>query len=151
MVEMSGDRTPTPLLRTSFAEFNARISPDGRWLAYVSNESRLFAVYVTSFPQPAAKWRVSTPHGTFPVWSRDGRELYYVDLDGRLMAVPIRGDANFEAGTPVPLFVTNGFTGGAGGGTFYDVAADGRFLVNVFVERTSPPAFVVLNWPASLR
>ena len=103
-------------------------------------------VYVTRFPEPVGKWQVSTNGGNFPVWRRDGRELFYRPPDGKLMAVPIAPGSDFAPGTPIPLFQPRAALGGLGLGTFYDVAPDGRFLINIFVERTSPPATVVLNW-----
>ena len=146
LVPTTGDRTPAPLLQTEFDERNARISPDGRWMAYSSNESGNDAVYVTRFPQAGAKWSVSPKGGAFPIWRRDGRELFYRAPGGQLMAVPIAAGAEFQPGVAVPLFNPSAAVGTLGLGTFYDVAPDGRFLINVFVERTSPPATVVLNW-----
>jgi dipeptidyl aminopeptidase/acylaminoacyl peptidase len=142
----AGDRTPAPFLQTEFEERNARISPDGRWMAYVSNESGSDAVYVTRFPQAGGKWSVSPKGGAFPIWRHDGRELFYRAPGGQLMAVPIAAGAEFQPGVAVPLFNPSAAVGTLGLGTFYDVAPDGRFLVNVFVEQTSPPATVVLNW-----
>jgi Tol biopolymer transport system component len=146
LVPTTGDRTPTPFLQTAFEERGARISPDGRWMAYSSNESGNDAVYVTRFPQAGAKWSVSPKGGAFPIWRRDGRELFYRAPGGQLMAVPIAAGAEFQPGVAVPLFNPSAAVGTLGLGTFYDVAPDGRFLINVFVERTSPPATVVLNW-----
>ena len=140
------DRTPVPFLQSEFEERAARISPDGRWMAYSSNESGSDAVYVTRFPQAGAKWSVSPKGGSFPIWRRDGRELFYRAPGGQLMAVPIAAGAEFHPGVAVPLFNPSAALGALGLGTFYDVAPDGRFLVNVFVERLSPPATVVLNW-----
>ena len=105
---------------------------------------------MTRFPQAGGKWHMSTRGGGFPVWSRDGRELFYRAFDGYIMAVPVGAGSDFEPGVPVPLFKPGAAISGVGVGTFYDVAPDGRFLVNMFVERTSPPATVVLNWPAGI-
>ena len=142
----TGDRTPAPFLQTEFSEGHARISPDGRWMAYSSNESGSDGVYVTRFPQAGGKWSVSPNGGSFPIWRRDGRELFYRAPGGQLMAVPIAAGSEFRPGVAVPLFKPSAALGSLGLGTFYDVAPDGRFLINVFVERTSPPATVVLNW-----
>ena len=142
----TGARTPTPFLQTEFDERSARISPDGRWMAYASNESGTYSVYVTRFPHGGGKWSVSPNGGSFPIWSRDGRELFYRAAGGQLMAVPIAEGADFHPGVAVPLFNPSAAVGTLGLGTFYDVAPDGRFLINVFVERTSPPAIVVMNW-----
>jgi serine/threonine-protein kinase len=140
---------PRPLLNTPFSELYARISPDGRWLAYVSNDGGPQSVYVTRFPDPGPKWPVSPRGGVCPVWRADSRELFYQRLDGRLMAVPVGAGPDFEAGSPVPLFAPRASPGRLGLGTFYDVAKDGRFLINLQLERTSPPATVVLNWTAA--
>ena len=115
-------------------------------MAYSSNESGSDGVYVTRFPQAGAKWSVSPNGGAFPIWRRDGRELFYRAPGGQLMAVPIAAGAEFQPGVAVPLFKPSAAVGTLGLGTFYDVAPDGRFLINMFVERTSPPATVVLNW-----
>ena len=143
---MTGDRTPAPFLQTEFDEPHARISPDGKWMAYSSNESGSYAVYVTRFPKAGAKWPVSPNGGAYPIWRRDGRELFYRGPGGQLMAVPIAAGTEFQPGVAVPLFNPSASPGALGLGTFYDVAPDGRFLINAFVERTSPPATVVLNW-----
>ena len=96
--------SPTPFLQTRFNEAHARISPDGRWMAYASNESGRVGVYVTRFPEPGGKWQVSTNGGSFPVWRRDSRELFYRAADGKLMAVPVGPGSDFAPGAPIPLF-----------------------------------------------
>ena len=148
VLERSGDRKPVPFLQSQFWETHARISPDGRWLAYASNESVTQGVHVTSFPKPGRKWPVSPNGGGFPVWGRLSRELFYRASDGMLMAVPVGPGADFAPGAPIPLFKPRAAVGDLGFGTFYDVAPDGRFLINILVERTAPPANVVLNWRA---
>lgn len=138
-----------PLLTSRFVESHSRISPDGRWLAYVSNESGAFNVYVAPVSQPTLKQPVSTEVGRFPVWSRDGRELFY-SRRGQLVAVPIASaGATLQLGKPITLFEARMTSGELGFVTPYDVAPDGRFIVNRFVERSAPPATVVVNWPAS--
>ena len=147
---LSGDRKPTPLLQSAYSEAYGRVSPDGRWLAYVSNESGPSGVFVTQFPVPEGKWQVSRGGASMPIWSRDGREIFYFAFDNTLTAVPVAAAATeFAAGTPVKLFMpkTVAFSS-VGVGSFYDVAGDGRFLINMLVERTSPPAAVILNWKA---
>jgi eukaryotic-like serine/threonine-protein kinase len=152
LLPLAGDRKPTPLIQTPFNERQARISPDGRWLAYSSTESGAIAVYVTRFPQPSGKWRVSTGGGEFPIWRRDGRELFYVASDGKLMAVPVNGaGAEFDSGAPAALFEPRAATNDdVGAGSFYDVAPDRRFIINVVVERTSPPATVLTDLAAAI-
>ena len=151
VLALSGDRKPTPFLQTPFSEGRARISPDGRWMAYTSNESGREGVYVTTFPKAGRTWLVSTNGGDFPVWRRDSRELFYRASDGTLMAVPVAPGSDFIHGPPIKLFELRAATGGdLGYGTFYDVAPDGRFLINIMVERTSPPATIVLNQRAGM-
>ena len=147
---------PFPFLQSNFNEDHAQFSPDGRWLAYTSNESGRYEVYVQSFPQAGGKYQVSTGGGLAPRWRRDGRELYYIAPDAKLMAVAIRGDTTLEAGQPAALFQTNIHEAGgyvASDKQQYDVAADGqRFLINTPVEgAASAPLTVVLNFPASLK
>jgi Tol biopolymer transport system component len=146
LVPATGDREPWAILQTPFVEMHARISPDGRWLAYVSDESGQNQVYVTQFPKPAGKWTVSSGAGAHPVWRHDSRELYYRAADGMLMAVSVGAGSDFNASAAKPLFKVDARPGRLGLGTYYDVAADGRFLMNLFVERTSSPAVVILNW-----
>ena len=118
-----------------------------------STESGRFEVYIRSFPNPAGKWQISTTGGFQPRWSRDGKELFYIASDQRLMAVTVKGDSAPETGTPTALFETRQ-AGGArqalGFRQQYDVAPDGRFLINVPVaEEASSPITLVLNWTAS--
>ena len=89
LLPFSGDRKPQVFLKTPFAEYNPRFSPDGRWLAYVSNESSRDEIYVRRFPDAGAKWQISTDGGYAPVWSRDGQELFYRHAD-KTMAVDVR-------------------------------------------------------------
>ncbi|MGH2670635.1 MAG: hypothetical protein ACRDH5_16255, partial [bacterium] len=91
-------------LSTPFVQKQARFSPDGRWISYDSDESGRMEVYVRSISPAGGKWRVSSNGGGFSVWSRDGREHFYLTPDSRVMSVPIRQGATFEGGTPVPLF-----------------------------------------------
>jgi len=158
---MTGDPTPFPVLRSSFDEIEGQISPDGRWLAYVSNESGRYETYIRTFPEAGGQWPVSTSGGTQPRWRPDGKELFYVAPDAKLMAVPIRvaADAHgLDVGVPVALFQTHLAVGGnipsAGfqAHAQYAVASDGRFLMNVQAEdAVTTPIAIVQNWPAVLR
>jgi Tol biopolymer transport system component len=158
---MIGERKPFPVLQSRFDEIEGQFSPDGRWLAYVSNESGRYEVYIRTFPQVGGKWQVSAAGGMQPRWSRDGRELYYLAQDARLMAVPIRVASDkrtLEAGAPVPLFPSRLATGGnipTGGfqaRAQYAVAADGRFLMNVADDDgVASPITIVQNWDAALK
>ena len=148
----TGDRKPFPLLNSEFNEYQGRTSPDGRWVAYVSDESGSPEVYVQSFPKPSGKWQISTAGGADPRWRRDGRELYFISADRKLMAVDVKADATFQAGVPQALFDVrvSGLVDVRG---HYAVSADGRrFLVNRLGESGgSSPMTVVLNWTAALR
>ena len=147
VLPLFGDRKPYPYLHTEFSERYAKLSPNGQWLAYVSDESKSNEVYVQTFPNPGGKWQVSTNGGSYPVWSRDGKELFFIGADQKLMAVEIKGGAKFEAGLPKPLFDVHINNDG-----WYDVSKDGRFLIpNQIGQATSAPMTVVLNWTAGLK
>ena len=149
------DRKVEPFLRTPFAEGGAKFSPDGRWLAYVSNESGRPEVYVQPYPGPGGKWQVSIDGGTEPVWSRNGRELFYRS-GSRMMVVETTMQPSFSAGKPRMLFEGPYFTTAFPTMTVsYDVSADGqRFLVVKATEAASRSAEqinVVLNWFEELK
>ena len=143
-----GDKKPFPFLTTPFGEVPARFSPDGRWVAYVSNESGRSQVYVVPFPGPGGKWQISTQGGGAPVWRRDGKEIFYVADDARLMAAAVSLTASgIEIGSERPLFQL--FPGGPR--SFYDVAPDGRFLVVSSTDKPdSSPITLVVNWAARM-
>jgi Tol biopolymer transport system component len=144
-----GDRKPFPYLQTEFAEMYARLSPDGHWLAYTSDESKRNEIYVQSFPAPGGKWQVSTNGGERSVWSRDGKELYFVSPDGKMMAAEVKSGSKFEAGVPKPLFDVR-FPSGIN--PWFDVGKDGRFLIPIQAEQTAnAPMTVVVNWQAGLK
>ena len=125
-----------------------QFSPDGKWVAFESNESSRYEIYVQAFPKPGARTVVSTDGGLQPRWSPDGRELYYVTPDARLMAVAlrVRDEATIEAASPVPLFQTR-ISGAVTGGSAmeYDVSSDGRFLMNTVVEQAAAPITLIVN------
>jgi hypothetical protein len=148
VLPLAGEPKPQPFLRTEFVEGLGRFSPDGRWIAYHSNESGRLEVYVGAFPGPGEKWRVSTAGGTFPRWRSDGKEIFYVTADNMLMVAEVNGQgAGFDVGAVRPLFELQPAPGGYG----YDVAGDGqRFLVNAPIETASEPLDVILNWTAVL-
>ena len=133
---------------------NGQFSPDGKWVAYASNESGKWEIYVTSFPDAHGKWQVSNGGGDQPRWRGDGKELFYVALDGKIMAVPVSEGANFNSGTPVALFQSEQRTLIATSELLaYDVTQDGqRFLINTHVKSGEiQPMTVVLNWDAELK
>jgi Tol biopolymer transport system component len=105
VLPLFGDRKPVPVVQTAASEFGARFSPDGRWIAYHSNESGRNEIYVQPFPGPGPRLQISNEGGDTAQWRGDGRELFYVGLDDRLMAAQLRvNGSRIEAGTPVPLF-----------------------------------------------
>ena len=148
-MQVDGDKKPFPIVKTQFAELWATFSPDGKYIAYQSNESGRQEVYVHEFPEARNKWQVSTEGGLEPYWRGDGRELFYRS-GSRLMSVPIQTGATFTAGTPVPLFQTRFATVTARGR--YRPTPDGqRFLVLAALSREAEqPAAVVLNWTSAL-
>jgi len=157
---MAGDGKPVPVIDARFDETAGQFSPDGQWVAYQSNESRPVQIYIRPFPGPGSPRQLTTAGGSQPRWRPDGKELFYVALDGRLMAVPIAvgADRQLETGTAVALFRPqlasgpNINSGGNGSRAQYAVARDGRFLMNVTVAEATPtPITVVLNWDAALK
>ena len=126
---------------------HARVSPDGRWLAYDSIEAGVTQVYVTAFPVPAERWLVSTGGGSDPQWRRDGRELYYIAPDRTLMAVSVETAATFTAGTPEPLFRASFDPTSLTFGSTYAPAPDGqRFLIAEIIGEDEPHLIATLNW-----
>jgi serine/threonine protein kinase len=152
VLPLFGDRKPFPYLHTEFNENNAKLSPNGQWLAYSSDETKRFEVYVQTFPNPGGKWQVSTGGGTLPVWGRDGKELFFIGGDRKMRAVELKSGvgngAKFEAGVPKALFDVN-FEAGFNPG--FDVSKDGRFLIPTRAgQSASVPITVVINWTAAL-
>ena len=151
-LSMEGERTSFAVATTDFDERDAQFSPDGKWVAYQSNESGRFEIYVQPFPGPGGKTLVSAGGGAQVRWNPDGRELFYVSLDGRLMAVPIELGSDGQSvspDAPVPLFAAL-LRGGAEQVVEvaqYAVSQDGqRFLVNTDATASSSSITVVLNW-----
>ena len=157
-VTMTGEAVPFVVLQTPFDERWGTFSPDGRWVAYHSNESGRNEVYVRAFAGPNASaaahlgglWQVSTAGGTFPAWSPDGQELYYLDPAGDLLAARLiaTGDT-IEVSAPVVLFNSRVHGGGAdtGLGPQYDVTPDSRFLINTVVGGgATNPITLIQNW-----
>lgn len=152
VMPLSGDRTPFVFLQTGFQEGLGRFSPDGRWVAYVSNESGRSEVYARGFPSAGGKWQVSTAGGTFPRWRADGKELFYVTDAGNLMAVDVKTTGEvIEIGVPKQLFGI----GPIGGlvGVSYDVSNDGQRFLRIVREETPnrSPLIVVTNWTNAVR
>ncbi len=152
LLPLTGERQPRAYLATQFNEYWAKVSPDGRWLAYRSNESGRDEIYVQSFPEPGRKVTVSQGGGDFPRWRRDGKELYYIGADDKLMAVPVETGANFSAGAPMALFDLGGYSRREGR-YMHDVSADGQkfLLLRPLEDATTRPLTVVQNWTALLK
>jgi eukaryotic-like serine/threonine-protein kinase len=147
---INGDGKPFPIVQTMFDERQAQFSPDGKWIAYQSNETGQFEIYVQPFPGSGTKQRISASGGAQVRWRKDGRELFFIALDSRLMAAPVELDSRagvVTAGASVPLFETR--IGGAVQGVEnqqYDVATDGqRFLMNTLADEATAPITTILN------
>ena len=154
LLSMEGDRSVAPLIKTPFREDMPSISPDGRWLAYGSNESGQPEVYVSPFPNVEdGRWPVSRDGGWGPVWSSDGREIFYRDGDA-MMAVAVENQSGFQAGTPEVLFEGRYYSSF---NRAYDVSPEGRFLMIKPVEAveagltSGQQIVVVLNWFEELK
>jgi WD40 repeat protein len=154
LLSLQGDRKPAPYLRTPFDEYTAAISPDGRWLAYDSNETGRTEIYVRSFPEPREKHRVSVSGGTAAQWSQDGRELLFWKSGqltsttvGSIFAADVQTSPSFKTGTPRLLFTPRQDLAGI-------VATPDlkRFLTAVPVEGSAPPSITVtLDWHSGFK
>jgi len=139
---MDGEKKLVAIAQTAAEEANGRFSPDGRWIAYQSNESGSNEIYIQPFPGPGARSQISTGGGTSPQWRRDGKELFYLGPDSRLMTVSVAlNGPHVELGVPAPLF-------SLAPGAAYTASADGqRFLINEITKEASPIT-ILLNWRA---
>jgi len=147
------ERAAKPLLQAKWTVRNAQSSPDGRWVAYASNETGSMQVYVSPFLNGNGKWQVSSAGGQEPKWRQDGKELFYVSPDGKMMAVAVKTGASFEASSPVSLFQTHRRQPVSSQDVFsYDVSGDGqRFLILTKVdEANAAPLAITLNWASDL-
>jgi eukaryotic-like serine/threonine-protein kinase len=155
VLPLSGERKPWPYLQSDFDLSHAAFSPDGRWVAYVSNESGQSEAYVQSFPQPGVKFQISNGGADSPAWRRDGRELFYVGPGDKIMVVGIENDATLRPDIPQPLFqvpMTSNFLTSTAR-TEFGVSPDGqRIFVNKLLEEKTPrPITVLTNWTAELK
>jgi eukaryotic-like serine/threonine-protein kinase len=144
---------PTQFLKAISTLKGGRFSPDGKWVAYSSNESGHWEVYVTSFPEAHGKWQVSNAGGVEPKWRGDGKELFYLTPDSKMMAVPVKTGPSFDPGTPMALFQANPREMLATSEQFsYEVSQDGqKFLINTHLKTAATPLSVVLNWSATMK
>jgi len=150
---LAGSAAPSPLFGSSFSESDPRFSPDGRATAFVWDESGRLEVYVAPFPATGGATPVSTGITVGDLtggarWSRDGRELFYVSADRRLMAVPVRTTPTLKVGRPVPLFTVQGRAW-----TDFDVSGDGKRFLAVVPQAFAgeQPLTVILNWTSEVR
>jgi WD40-like Beta Propeller Repeat len=164
VLPLDGKQQPSVFVNSKFEERQALFSPDGRWVAYTSDESGRFEIYLRPFPVSSGQVPVSTTGGVAPRWRKDGKELYYVAPDGTLMAVSISTTSTGSLGTtgrapelgaPVALFqprIRYGGTLPIGISWQYAVAPDGRFLINVTAgEAVAAPITVIQHWSAGIK
>ena len=148
VLPMEGDRRAQLIAETPWGADQSHVSPDGRWIALHSNESGRWEVYVAAFPAFTQKRQVSTSGGMEPIWRSDTRELFYLDLDGRLMAVPVTTEPSFDVGTPNPLFQTGIRPDHL---NQYAAARDGQKFLLLEPDRSGPEMLTFLvDWPARL-
>jgi Tol biopolymer transport system component len=147
------DQKADPLLTTPFNETEGQFSPDGKWIAYASDESGRFEIYLQTFPELEAKWQVSTGGGSAPRWSRDGQELFFIAPDKRLMRTEFKTASLLKVAVPQPLFATRIKDPRGLSAIHYDVSLDGRrFLINSEIEDAdTAPITLVLNWFEELK
>jgi Tol biopolymer transport system component len=159
VLPLIGERKPWPFLQTPAGEKLGQFSPDGRWIAYMSNDSGMNEVYVRPFvPSPSAnasgageRWQISSGGGMHPKWRADGKELFFVGPEGQMMGAPIAASGSaIEPGKPVVLFQTRIYGGGIdnGQGSQFDVARDGRFLINTVLDESASAITLLQNWKA---
>jgi len=145
LLPVEGDHKPIPYLHSKFNENNGSISPDGRWMSYISDESGKLEVYVQSFPTPGNKYQISTAGGFAGAWSKDGKQMLIAGLDGTILSVDVQTTPSFRAGTPRALFkLRPDFAG-------FSIASDNqRLLVSVPIGQAATSSITVeLNWPAA--
>ncbi len=146
-------RRVEPLVQTPFNERNGVVSPDGRWLAYESDSSGRFEIYVRPFPNVhAGQWLISTAGGTRPLWAPSGLELFYVGPDGSLMAVRVDArSGTWVAGQPAKIVEGPYYTQSGNPGRTYDIAPDGRRFLMVKLPAATPQIVIVQNWTEELK
>ncbi len=152
LLPLAGDRKPVPFLTGPYDESQARVSPDGRWLAYTSDESGRPEVYVQSFPEPGGKWQISTRGGSDPAWRADSRELFYISSDQQMMAMPVTAAPALEVVVPQVLFPIRVLQP-VGPRNHYDVSRDGQtfYVVAPLQGGSVGTTTVVVNWPESIQ
>ena len=153
VLRLSEPKKAFPFLVTEANEANARFSPDGKWVAYASDESGQPEVYVQPFlAEKSGKWQVSTNGGFTPGWSKDGKELFYLSQDNQIMCSAVKPGSVFESTVPKPLFAIHPYYVRriAGWNDVFEPAPDGRFAVHAALASSPPNITVILNWPILL-
>ena len=149
VLPMTGTRKAVPLIATRFSEYEPRFSPDTKWIVYGSEESGRPEIYVQTFPLSDLKFQISTNGGVQPIWSRNGREIFFLGLDGKVMSTPVAIAPRFTSGVPHALFQANAdilYVHNS-----YEPSADGqRFIVATYAGAQAPPLAVIVNWPRLL-
>lgn len=155
VLPMEGERKPVPFLQTNFNENQGRFSPDGKWVAYTSDESGRYEVYVRPFPSGSSKWRVSPDGGELPHWRGDGKEIYYLTPDRKLMAAAVNaGRDGLTVSVPQQLFSTQMHLRPSGAPLVpYDISSDGKkFLMDAKLADQGESALtVVVNWLGAVK
>jgi len=152
-LSMDGSRSARPLLQSTSNELNGDVSPDGRWLAFESDESGRYEIWVRPFPDVnGGRWKVSNGGGRLPLWARSGRELFYVVGNSALMSAAVEPGSAFVAGVPARLFETPYYLGGSVSlGRTYDISPDGQKFLMIKPEPGPPASIVVVqNWATQL-
>jgi Tol biopolymer transport system component len=149
MLPLSGERKPYPFLQSQFTTWLSAFSPDGKWLAYCSVDSGELKVYVVPFPGPGGKWQVSPGGGCNPRWRRDGREIFYLSPDNKIMAAAVRASgSSFEIGAVQSLFETRPYRVNSA----YDVSSDGqRFYIAYEAGQPNAAITLVVNWNSEIK
>lgn len=147
VLPLAGEKEPVRFLGTPFGEDSGRFSPDGRWIAYASDETNRTEIYIQSWPSGRGKWQISTDGGDDPRWRSDGKEIYYSSAAGRLIArsLEFSEDGSLQLGSPQPLFATDNWG--------YEPSPDGQqfLIIEPILEGNTQAATLVLNWPALLK
>jgi eukaryotic-like serine/threonine-protein kinase len=153
ILPLTGERRPYRFYQSEFSDRHGMFAPDGKWIAYTSTETGDMEVYVQPFPATGEKWKVSAHGGAQPRWRRDGKEMFYRTLDGKMMAVAVKTTGGFEAGVPRMLFQSSADPLYPNLGLAYAVTADGqRFLVNAAADQSrASPFTIVTDWTAGLK
>jgi dipeptidyl aminopeptidase/acylaminoacyl peptidase len=146
---LSGEQKPFPFMQTSFNEKAARFSPDGHWIAYDSDESGRYEIYLAPFPAGGRKWQVSNAGGSQALWSKNGMELYYLAPDNTIMSATIASASGaVKIGLPNALFKAHPRNFDYG---IYDVTRDGRFLISSAPDESNAPLTLISNWPTLVK